>query len=100
MHGFEQRKQGHIEIDVQPVDADIVLRYQDNGCGMEPETRERMFEPFFTTKRGRGGIGLGMHIVYNLVTQVLSGKISCDSEVGSGVDITVTIPKQTASERD
>jgi len=49
----------------------------------------KIFEPFFTTKRGEGGSGLGMHIVYNLVTQKLGGSINCESKVGTGAKFTL-----------
>ncbi|WP_042149923.1 MULTISPECIES: ATP-binding protein [unclassified Pseudoalteromonas] len=43
----------------------------------------KLFELFFTTKRGQGGSGLGLNIVYNLVTQSLKGTITCESKLGS-----------------
>ncbi|MFH1139845.1 MAG: HAMP domain-containing sensor histidine kinase, partial [Pseudomonadota bacterium] len=60
--------------------------------GMDEETRKRVFDPFFTTKRGRGGSGLGMHIVYNLATQQLGGDITCESFPGRGVTFTLNMP--------
>jgi signal transduction histidine kinase len=59
---------------------------------MSEEVRRRMFEPFFTTRRGHGGSGLGMHIVYNLMTQLLRGSISCDSAPGQGIQVVLKIP--------
>ena len=53
---------------------------------------KKIFEPFFTTKRGRGGSGLGMHIVYNLVTQSLCGTIECNSKENEGINIIIIIP--------
>jgi signal transduction histidine kinase len=54
--------------------------------------RKRIFDPFVTTKRGQGGSGLGMHLVYNLVTQALNGSISVVSEKGLGVQFRILFP--------
>ncbi len=59
---------------------------------LEIESLPKLFEPFFTTRRGQGGSGLGMHIVYNLVTQTLGGKIRCDSTPDKGVRFQIEIP--------
>ena len=59
---------------------------------MEESVLNKIFEPFFTTKRGNGGTGLGMHIIYNLVTMKLQGKIKATSEPGEGSCFTLTLP--------
>ncbi len=59
---------------------------------MDEAIRKDIFEPFFTTKRSSGGTGLGMYIVFNLVTQTLNGKIDCESEPGKGTLFTIKIP--------
>lgn len=74
-HGFEQNEEGVVTIETIKQGEQVVLRYSDNGIGMTDEVKARIFEPFFTTKRGLGGSGLGMHIVFNLVTQKLKGDI-------------------------
>jgi len=58
----------------------------------DDETLKQVFDPFFTTKRNQGGVGLGMHIVYNLVTQTLGGTIECTSSPGKGVLFLITTP--------
>jgi len=70
-------------------DQTIVLTYQDTGRGMNKEQLDKLYEPFFTTKRGFGNSGLGMHIVYNLVTQSLDGSIECVSEMDHGVQFKI-----------
>lgn len=97
IHGFEGIPAGRIAIEVSLADGDLLLRYSDNGKGMPPAVAKKIYEPFFTTKRVPDGTGLGMHIVYNLVTQVLGGKIVCASTEGEGTVFTISIPlKQVA----
>ena len=59
---------------------------------MSEAVRARVFEPFFTTRRGQGGSGLGMHVVYNLVTQLLKGQIHVDSSPGAGTTFDIVLP--------
>ena len=91
-HGFEGMDTGHIRIVATPLDGQLTLSYSDDGRGMNEETRKRVFEPFFTTRRGEGGSGLGLHIAYNLATQVLRGTIVVESSPGKGVRFTVKFP--------
>ncbi|MBL0041753.1 MAG: PAS domain-containing protein [Xanthomonadales bacterium] len=93
VHGFEGIEQGRVQIAVRAEAGQIELDYRDDGRGMDESVRTRIFEPFFTTKRGQGGSGLGMHIVYNLVTQMLGGTVSCDSTPGNGVRFLVRFPQ-------
>ena len=92
IHGFEGIEAGEITFDVAEEDGTAVLTYRDNGKGMDEKTLAKIFDPFFTTKRSQGGSGLGMHIVHNLVTQTLEGKISCKSKRGNGIIIRLQIP--------
>ena len=71
---------------------EVIIQYSDDGKGMTPEVVEQIFNPFFTTNRGGGGTGLGMHIVYNLVTQSLAGTIRCESNAGAGTLFIIQIP--------
>lgn len=84
MHGFVNGNPGHISIEVARQENHILIIYSDDGVGMEEAIRLRIFEPFFTTRRGQGGSGLGMHIVYTLVSQSLNGHIECESTPGVG----------------
>jgi C4-dicarboxylate-specific signal transduction histidine kinase len=94
VHGFVDVNQGHIDIEVREHDDQAIIQYRDNGCGFGPDIESRIFEPFFTTRRGKGGSGLGMHIVFNLVTQVLGGTIVCKGKPGEGVEVTISLPIQ------
>lgn len=92
IHGFEGRDKGEISIKVSIENSNLLLRYQDSGCGMGEVELKKIFEPFYTTKRGQGGTGLGMHIVYNLVRQKLGGTITCKSALNTGMVIIITLP--------
>ena len=92
IHAFEHTDHGTINITVKVEQNRCQIRYKDNGSGVPEHIKKRIFDPFVTTKRGEGGSGLGMHLVYNLVTQALNGKISLESSLGEGVDILFDFP--------
>ena len=92
MHGFEGRQGGHIRIAAHKANGALQVDVQDDGRGMAPEEVRRIFEPFFTTRRGEGGSGLGLYVVYNLVTQTLRGQIACRSVPGQGSTFTLSWP--------
>lgn len=101
IHGFENIEEGTIDIRAELVSSNkLKLVYTDNGKGIPPEIRKRIFDPFVTTKRGQGGSGLGMHLVYNLVTQGLNGSISITSEEGKGVEFVIIFPVSNAKTSD
>jgi signal transduction histidine kinase len=91
-HAFDPEQAGEIRIEVSRSNSMLVLRYSDNGKGMTAETRDRIFEPFFTTARSKGSTGLGLHIVFNIVTRTLGGTIACESTPGQGASFHVTMP--------
>lgn len=91
-HGFETIEEGEIHFDISVEKDFLRFAYRDNGSGMDERTLKHVFDPFFTTKRDEGGSGLGMNIVYNLVTQKLGGQIQCVSSLGKGTEFLVTIP--------
>lgn len=92
LHGFEGIAAGHIIIAAHMQENSVILQYRDNGRGMPEHIRAKIFEPFFTTRRGSGGSGLGMHLVYNLVTQNLQGRIECLSSPGRGTTFSIILP--------
>jgi signal transduction histidine kinase len=91
-HGFDEGTAGHIAIAVSATPRTLVFVYRDDGRGMSEEHARRMFEPFFTTRRGQGGSGLGLHVVYNVVTQTLGGRIEGSSAPGQGVLFRIEVP--------
>lgn len=92
-HAFQPDVHGEITIDVSEENDNLKFVYSDNGKGIPEENLSKIFEPFFTTRRGSGGTGLGMHIVYNLVSRKMNGSIRCESKVGEGTQFLITIPK-------
>ncbi len=90
-HAFHKEKKGTILIKVAK-ESQLILEYRDNGKGMSPEVKEKVFDPFFTTNRANGGTGLGMHIVYNLVSQSLGGTITCESIPDEGTTFMINLP--------
>lgn len=87
-HAYPAGQAGTLTIRLSQEGGETGIDVGDDGRGMDEQERARGFEPFFTTRRGRGGSGLG-HIVYNLVTQVLGGRITCDSRSGAGTRFTL-----------
>lgn len=91
-HGFEQRDHGNITLKVMRLGEQLNMIYKDDGKGIATTIKEKVFDPFTTTKRGEGGSGLGLHLVYNLVTQALGGSIKLESESGQGVTFEISFP--------
>ena len=93
-HAFPDGKPGTINIQVRESGKDNVeVIFSDNGCGMSLDVRRRAFDPFFTTRRDQGGTGLGLHIVYSIVTNRLGGRLDLDSEPGGGTRIQLILPR-------
>ncbi len=92
IHGFAGMDTGKIMIEACCRERSIQLRVSDNGRGISPEHLSRIFDPFFTTRLGQGGSGLGLHIVYSIVTRVLGGRIYAASAPGQGATFTLDLP--------
>jgi signal transduction histidine kinase/purine-cytosine permease-like protein len=97
-HGFEAGAKGSVRIAARMEDDDqLSIVFADDGKGIPAALHEKIFEPFFTTQRGRGGSGLGLYIVYNLVTRQLNGSISIESAPGRGTTFAIQMPRVTRS---
>ena len=93
-HAFADGRTGTISITAKPRGADdLELIFADDGAGMAPDVQRQAFDPFFTTRRNAGGTGLGLHIVYNLVTQQLGGHMMLDSRPGQGTTFRIIMPR-------
>ena len=100
LHAFEGRQEGCIHLVARStVPGTVRLEIADDGCGITPELRPRIFDPFFTTKLGKGGSGLGLSIVLNLVRDLLGGEMVVESEVGAGTRFIVTLPCVAPAEK-
>jgi signal transduction histidine kinase len=101
MHAYDHGVPGTIHIAARSLPGDRVeLRVTDDGRGIAPELLERIFDPFFTTKRGRGGSGLGLSIVHNIVHRVLGGMIAVASPPGGGTTFTMEFPRASPYRSD
>ncbi len=93
-HAFAGERAGTISISARPRGADDVeIIFSDNGAGMTPDVQRQAFDPFFTTRRNEGGTGLGLHIVYNLVTRELGGRVMLHSRLGQGTTFRIIMPR-------
>ena len=93
-HGFRNKLKGSISISFQKLSGEnLLVRYRDDGEGMPEEVLKKAFDPFFTTNRGKdGGIGLGLYIVFNLISHVFKGTVTCTSEIGKGTEFVIKLP--------
>ncbi|AWB65020.1 hypothetical protein C2869_00545 [Saccharobesus litoralis] len=91
LHAFENQD-GQINIQIESADQQMQFIFSDTGTGIDDSALKQIFDPFFTTKRSSGGSGLGLNIVYNLVTQRLGGKIECESYKGKGTEFKMQFP--------
>lgn len=100
LHGLQDQTNGLIRIHAeQQGNARVQITVADNGCGISAEHLPRIFDPFFTTRLGQGGSGLGLHIVYSIVTRTLGGFIDTQSSVGQGTRFTLDIPLRAPHQR-
>ncbi len=95
IHGLEGRRDGVIEIFIRQNTNAVEMEVRDNGVGISGENIKRIFDPFFTTRRGssgNSGSGLGLNILYNLITKRYNGVIECKSTLNEGTVFYVSLP--------
>lgn len=88
-HGFENLEKGDINIKLTKKDKEIRVYYHDNGIGIEKERLPNIFDKFYTTKKGKGGTGLGLNIIKELVENKLKGTIICESSKNCGTSFEI-----------
>lgn len=93
-HGYDNgSRPGKIVIKARRAEKQrLIIDYQDDGIGMNDETRQQAFEPFFTTQRGNGGSGLGLYVTYNIITQQMHGTIQIVSAPDTGARFHIDCP--------
>jgi signal transduction histidine kinase len=91
IHAFDKDEVGELKLSAFVDNGKLYFIYKDNGKGLTKEVKEKIFDPFFTTNRANGGSGLGMNIVYNLITTKLDGKVEVVSEIGNGAKFKIII---------
>ena len=93
LHAFDGARGGTMRLSAVPIGGDRVrISFEDDGNGIGAAELARVFEPFFTTRRAQGGSGLGLHIVFNLVTAQLGGRIEAGGQPGAGMRFVLTVP--------
>jgi signal transduction histidine kinase len=93
-HAFDGGRVGTMRVGASVQGDYLVIEYSDDGKGIPRDSLAKVFLPFFTTAREHGGTGLGLYLIYNIVTK-LGGSIRCASEAGQGVVFTIALPKDT-----
>jgi len=93
LHAFEGMDEGKMKLSCsKEAEGWVKMVFSDNGQGISSENIKQVFDPFFTTQLGKGGSGLGLNIVHNMVTGLLGGSIVAESEVGVGTSFTIILP--------
>ncbi len=91
IHAFDGEK-GRIVVTSNVYDEQVEISVKDNGKGIANKNMKQIYDPFFTTARGKGGSGLGLNIVYNIVNTLYNGEIECKSKEGKGTQFIIRIP--------
>jgi signal transduction histidine kinase len=95
VHAYPDGAHGAVHIAAQASGKhNVEVLFSDDGCGMSPEVRRQVFDPFFTTRRDQGSTGLGLHIVHNIVTNRLGGRINLETRPGSGTKFRIVMPRE------
>jgi len=91
-HAYDEEQTGLMVLEVSSQQGWLHFHYSDDGKGIPEADLPKIFEPFFTTTRGQGGSGLGLSMIYNIITQNMGGQIHCESTLGKGTSFYFNIP--------
>ena len=92
IHAYEPKQEGQVSMVLKQEGTQFIFQFIDDGKGMDENTVSKVFEPFFTTNRKNGGSGLGMSVIYNIVTQKMKGTVTVKSRLGEGSVFTISVP--------
>jgi len=93
IHAFPDGHAGSVIVEARASGDTVDIFVSDDGVGMSEEIQRHALDPFFTTRRNEGGTGLGLHIIFNLVTQQLGGRLTFESRPGWGTRFRISIPR-------
>jgi len=91
-HAYSPKQRGEITIKVLIENSELHIAYHDDGKGIQDKELSKIFDPFYTTNRENGGTGLGLNVIYNIVTHMLNGSLICTSQLDKGTTFTIKIP--------
>ncbi|TLX45274.1 hypothetical protein C1E24_19970 [Pseudoalteromonas phenolica] len=92
IHAYDHDSTGQVLLKFYTEGEELIFSFTDDGKGMTQESQKKIFDPFYTTNRANGGSGLGMNIIFNIITQKMSGNITVHSELGKGTQFTIKVP--------
>lgn len=92
LHAYDKGENGSVTISTRSDGERVIITFSDEGKGVDSDMKDYIFDPFTTTKRNYGGIGLGLHIIYNLISQHLKGSIRLDKEYTNGSRFIIDVP--------
>lgn len=91
VQSLQHDRDNEIRVSLAEEEGQVVARFADTGCGIDPAIRDRIFEPFFTTKPAGVGTGLGLSICYSII-RTLGGAIEVRDREGGGTEFVVRLP--------
>jgi len=92
VHGFKNITEGLIIVDIYRKDAYLNIEVRDNGIGMSQDTIKHIFVPFYSEELSKASNGLGLSVVYNIVSKIFKGRIECKSDYGIGTSFIIKFP--------
>jgi signal transduction histidine kinase len=100
LHGFDGKSDGEIHIRFTMIGDEVRILFADNGVGVTEENIKKLFDPFYTTKLGKGGSGLGLNIVHNIISDLMGGSIHVESKIGTTFEIKLPLIAPKHQEED